>query len=107
MKSQPRSLTTAERHGTQVTGVLVDPSTGPARHPRDLARIDESLWWSAGTEVGRKTLDHTIRDEVGDPVDELRLSERLLEPLAIGAHACIALSRLLCAPGHARTLPDG
>jgi hypothetical protein len=106
MEPQPWPFPASERHSAQMTGVLVDPPTSPSRHPRNLARIDESLWRSAGTEVGRKTLDDAIRDKVGNLVDELRLSERLLESLALGAYACIVLSRLLRAPGHARTLPD-
>jgi hypothetical protein len=95
-------------HGAQNTRVLIDPSTSPARHPRDLARIDQTRRrCAASAQVGRKTLNDTIRDEVSDPVDELRLSKRLLEPLALGAYACIVPSRLLRAPGHVRTLPDG
>ncbi|HTC71666.1 MAG TPA: hypothetical protein VK655_02170 [Solirubrobacteraceae bacterium] len=108
MKPQPRSLPTAERHGAQNTSVLIDPPTSPARHTRDLACIDQTLGRCvASTQVGHKTLNDAIRDKVSDPVNELRLSERLLEPLALGAYVCITLSRLLRAPCHARTLPDG
>jgi hypothetical protein len=99
MEPQPWPFPTAERHGAQKTRVLIDPPTSPARHPRDLARIDQSLGWhAASTQVGRKTLNDTIRDKVRDPVDELRLSERLLEPSALGTYARIARSRLLRAP---------
>jgi hypothetical protein len=108
MEPQPWPLPTAEWHGAQNASMLIDPPTSPARHARDLVRIDQSLWrGGASTEVGRKTLNNTIGDEVSDPVDELRLSERLLEPPALAAYARIARSRLLRAPGHARTLPDG
>jgi hypothetical protein len=108
MEPKPWSLPTAERHGAQNTRVLIDPPTSPARHPRDLARIDQTLRRCvASAQVGHKTLNHTIRNKVSDPVNELRLAERLLEPLALGAHTRIAPSRLLRAPGHARTLPDG
>jgi hypothetical protein len=108
MKPQPRSLPTAERNGAQNTRMLIDPPTSPARHTRDLARIDQSLRrCAASTEVGHKTLNYTIGDKVSDPVDELRLNERVLEPLALVAYACIAPSRLLRAPDHTRTIPDG
>jgi hypothetical protein len=108
MEPKPRSLSTAEWHGAQNTRVVIDPSTTPTHHTRDFARIEQSLWrGGASTEVGRKTLNNTIGDEVSDPVGELRLSERLLEPTVVGAYARIAQSRLLRAPGHRRTLPDG
>jgi hypothetical protein len=54
-----------------------------------------------------RTTTMFTHDKALNPVDELRLSERLLEPPVLGAYACIAPSRLLHAPGHARTLPEG
>jgi hypothetical protein len=108
MEPQPRSLPTAERHGAQNTRMLIDPPTSPARHPRDLARIDQPLRrGAASTEIGHKTLNDTIRDKLSESVDELRLSERLLKPPALVVYTCIAPSRLLRTPGHARTFPDG
>jgi hypothetical protein len=106
VEPQSRPWPHTERYRSEIASVFIDPAASPARHPCDLARVDQSLYRSASTEIGRKTLDHTIRDEVSDPVDELRLSERLLEPLALGAYSCIAPSRMLRAPGHPRTLPD-
>lgn len=51
MEPQPWPFPTVERHGARNTRVLIGPPTSPARHTRDLARIDQSLRrCAAGTE---------------------------------------------------------
>lgn len=107
MKPEPWPLPTAERHSTQNACVLIHPPASPTRHTRDLTRIDQPLRRSARTEVGRKTLNDTIRNKVSNPVHELRLSKRLIEPPTPAACACIVPSRLLRAHGHPGTIPDG
>jgi hypothetical protein len=106
MKPEPWPLPVAERHSAQHARVLVDPVAGAARDTRDLARVDQTLRpYAAGPQVRRETLNDTIGEKIGDPVQELCLGERLPDSPVSGARACGAASRAL--HRHTQTLTEG